>query len=423
VLDRELVVCEVGELTVDEVYVGSVTLTTIVAAATITNVANVVGNEVDPNVVNNVGSVTLPGTDSNLATATESVVVVTATITDTPVATATPFVISATAGPTQTPFQVIVTQPVFVTEAVSDTGSSSAPNATASSRGGGVADDPLPDGIAPSDIYGWTRHESIELIQVTGRWFLRTMQNASDGAYHESRDTGALLQFPFEGDGFRIGYRSEVHGASFQILLDGTFLALYGTDALQIDPELDPIRQTFVTQPYWVIPGYHVVDLVCLAIGDGSAGCNIDYLEVFVGPPIPIAPTVIAVPSEAVVVEQVELVSAPPTIVPTLTAQPDAVLTIDVVVSVDLNTNNQVDPNEGVADITVRAVDVSDNRLLATAVTDAAGFVRMRVTSASDVVLLIPVLGASFYVRNRGQTVDETWNLLLDPATLPGLIP
>ena len=423
VLNGDLVVCDIGHLEVDEVYIGTVTLTTTSAANAITNVAHVVGNEVDPNPVNNVGSVTLSSVDPNLATATDSVVVVTATITNTPIATATPFVISPTPGPTQTPFQVIVTQPVFITEAASDPNGNASSSSTSNGGADGIGDDPLSDGVAPSDIYGWTRHESIALIQVLGQWFLRTMQNASDGAYHEARDAGALLRFPFEGDGFRIGYRSEVNGASFQILLDGAAVGLYPTSVLQIDPELDPIRQTFVTQPYWVTPGYHVVDLVCLAAGDGSPGCNIDYIEIFTGPPIPLAPTPVAVPSEAVVVEHVELVSAPPTIVPSRTPAPDAILTIDVLVSVDLNSNDQADANEGVADITVRAVDVSDNTLLSTSITDESGFVRIRVASDGDIVLLIPVLGESFYVRNRGHNVDETWNLVLDPATLPGLIP
>jgi hypothetical protein len=253
------------------------------------------------------------------------------------------------------------------------------------------------------------------------------MSNASDGAYHESRDAGALLRYPFEGDGFRIGYRSEVNGASFQVSLDGEFLGIVGSNFLEIDPELDPVRQTFITQAYWVAPGYHLVDIGCLADGQGSQGCNIDYIEVFIGPPIPEAaqPTQVVVPEgeTAVVVNDIELVSAPPTLAPTVTPAPDSVITVDVIVSVDMNTNDQVDANEGIEGITVRAVDVSDNTLLSTSVTDGSGFVRMTVVTGHDVILLIPVLGESFYVRNRGQAIEETWSLLLDPANVPGLIP
>ncbi|MEL6408390.1 MAG: hypothetical protein AAFR81_28750, partial [Chloroflexota bacterium] len=420
----ELLVCDVGDLALNGVYTATVSLRGAVAVAAVTNNVSVVANEVDPNIINNVASIVLPIVDPALPTPT-------ATITNTPTATGTPIVVTATPGPTQTPFQVIVTQPVFLTEAPSsdssgDTGDSSSSSGdgtgTSSSGGGGTggnstggSGDPLPDGVSPSDLYGWTRFESVDLIQVTGRWSLRTMQNASDGAYHESRDPAATLRFPFEGDGFRIGYRSEVHGGTFQVLLDGEFLALYDTDVEVINPELDPIRQTFVTQPHWVVPGYHVIDIICLSDGQGSQGCNIDYVEVFRGPPIPVAPTVVVVPTEAVVVQQVELVSAPPTVAPTATPQADSVITVDVFVNVDLNTNSQVEPNEGVSGMTVRAVDVGSNTLLATSVTDDSGFVRISVSTGNDVVLLIPVLGESFYVRNRGQDISETWQLILDP--------
>ena len=410
--------CEVGELVPGAVYVADFTLIAIESAEALTVVGRVVGVEVDPNPMNNVAAVTLPA----LHAPTPTAVIVTATITDTPPVTLTPTPLQIpTIVATQTPVHVIVTQPVFITELPATPASDG--DGSSSSSGAGGSAGPIPDGVAPSDLYGWTRHESVELIQVTGRWALRTMRNASDGAYHESSDAGALLRFPFEGDGFRVGFRSEVNGSSFQAVLDGEFLALYGTDYAVIDPELAPVRQTFVTQPHWVTPGYHVVDLICLAAGDGSAGCNIDYIEVFRGPPIPVAPTVVAVPSTAVEVANVELVVAPPTLAPTASPQPEAIITVDVLVSIDLNTNGQVDANEGVVGLTVRAVDVSNNTLLTTAVTDESGFVRVRVASRDDVVLLIPVLGASFYLRNRGQTIEETWTLLLDPATVPGLIP
>ncbi|MEL7432408.1 MAG: hypothetical protein AAFN11_00515, partial [Chloroflexota bacterium] len=424
-LAGDLLVCDIGDLALNAVYTATVSLRGISALSAVTNNVSVVANEVDPNIINNVASIVLPIVDPALPTPSP-------TITDTPTATGTPIVVTATPGPTQTPFQVIVTQPVFLTEVPASDGSSDGSGSTEETTGAGGTGgtggtgggtDPLPDGVSPADLYGWNRFESVDVIQVTGRWSLRTMQNASDGAYHETRDSGATLRFPFEGDGFRIGFRSQVNGASFQILLNGEFLSVYDTNFEVIDPELDPIRQTFVTRPHWVTPGYNVIDIVCLADGQGSEGCNIDYVEVFTGPPIPVAPTVVVVPTEAIVVQQVELVSAPPTVAPTGTPQADSVITVDVFVNVDLNTNSQVEPNEGVSGITVRAVDVASNTLLATSVTDDSGFVRISVSTGSDVVLLIPVLGDSFYVRNRGEDVSETWQLILDPANVPGLIP
>lgn len=415
----ELLVCDIGNLVLNAIYTATVSIQSTVVSPSLTLSANVIGNEIDPNTINNVATVTLASVDP---------IQPTATITDTPVVTTTPIILTATPGPTQTPFQVIVTQPVFLTEpANSEDSSSDASSGSDEARGRGGSTttdiDILPDGVAPSEIYGWTRHESIDLIPVTGRWSLRTMQNASDGAYHESRDSGAMLRYPFEGDGFRIGYRSEVHGGSFQVLLDGEFLAIYATDVNEFDPELNPSRQTFVTQPYWVTPGYHVVDIVCLSDGQGAQGCNIDYIETFVGPPVPVAPTIVVVPTQAERVENVELIAAPPTLAPTSTPASDSVIAVDVFVTVDLNTNSQIEPNEGVSGLSIQAIDVSNNTTLATSVTDESGFVRISVATTGDIVLLIPMLGESFYVRNRGSNLVETWEVVIDPATVPGLIP
>jgi uncharacterized repeat protein (TIGR01451 family) len=408
----ELLVCDIGDLVFNAVFTSTVQLQSTVVSPSITMLANVTSNAFDPNIINNIASISLPSIDLKQATAT---------LTNTPLSTPTPIVLTATPGPSQTPYTLIVTQPVFLTELPQSDGSQTDNVNIGSGIDLGI--DILPDGVAPSDIYGWTRYESIDLIPVTGRWVLRSMQNASDGAYHESRDSGAILRFPFEGEGFRIGYRSEVHGGSFQMMLDGAFLTVYETDMQAIDPDLNPARQTFVTQAHWVTPGYHVIDIVCLSDGQGAQGCNIDYIEIFVGPPIPIAPTIVAVPTQAIVVEHVELIAAPPTLAPTAIPTSDSVMAVDVFVTVDLNTNQQVEPNEGVVGMSIQAVDVSNNTTLATSLTDESGFVRIRVATGNDVVLLIPMLGESFYVHNRGQDLTEIWTLMLDPANVPGLIP
>jgi len=404
------ITCEMSDLDVNDIYTATAIITSNTEMDALSSSVSVAGTEVDPNIFNNVQTLVLPSIHSLPATTTPIVI------------TATPLILTSTPLP---PMQVISTQSsVAVTPVPAVQGV--VPTASGSNPTNGAANNPLPDGVAPSDIYGWTRYESLDLIQVSGQWHLRTISNASDNGYHESRDAGATLRYPFEGDGFRVGYRSEVNGAAIQIHLDGAFLGIIETNFLTIDADMDPVRQTFVTQPYWVEPGYHVIDFVCMADGGGSEGCNLDYVEIFTGPPIPAQPTqVVVLPAgeTAVVVDSIELVSAPPTIAPTATSAPASVITVDVIVSVDLNANDQVDANEGIEGITVRAVDVSDNSLLATSVTDSSGFVRVSVSTTHDVILLIPVLGESFYIRNRTPTVQETWNLLLDPANVPGLIP
>ena len=404
------ITCEIGDLDVNEIYTATAMITSNTEMDALSSSVSVAGDEVDPNIFNNVQTLVLPSIHSLPATATPVVI------------TATHLILTSTPLPA---VQVVSTQSSVAATPVPAAQGAVPTTSDTTNSSNGVANNPLPDGVAPSDIYGWTRYESLDLIQVSGQWHLRTISNASDDGYHESRDAGATLRYPFEGDGFRTGYRSEVNGAAIQIHLDGAFLGIIETNFLTIDPDLNPVRQTFVTQPYWVEPGYHVIDFVCMADGGGSEGCNLDYVEIFTGPPIPAQPTQVVLPAgeTAVVVDNVELVSAPPTIAPTATTAPASIITVDVIVSVDLNANDQVDANEGIEGITVRAVDVSDNSLLATSVTDSSGFVRVSVSTTSDVILLIPVLGESFYVRNRTPTVQDTWNLLLDPANVPGLIP
>jgi len=415
ILTDNAITCEISDLGVNEIYTATAMITSNTEMDALSSSISVAGNEVDPNIFNNVQTLVLPSINSLPATITPIV------ITATPGTTATPLTLTSTPLP---PVQVISTQSSVAATPV-PAGQGTEPGNNPSNGNNGTANNPLPDGVAPSDIYGWMRYESLDLIQVSGQWHLRTISNASDDGYHESRDAGATLRYPFEGDGFRIGYRSDVNGAAIQIHLDGAFLGIIETNFLTIDPDMDPVRQTFVTQPYWVEPGYHVIDFVCMADGGGSEGCNLDYVEIFTGPPIPAQPTQVVVPAgeTAVVVDSVELVSAPPTIAPTARSALASVITVDVIVSIDLNANDQVDANEGIEGITVRAVDVSDNSLLATSVTDSSGFVRVSVSTTNDVILLIPVLGESFYIRNRTPTVQETWNLLLDPANVPGLIP
>ncbi|MEL6307766.1 MAG: hypothetical protein AAFQ52_06460 [Chloroflexota bacterium] len=419
-LSTNEITCDVGVLALNDIYVGSVTVTAMVTTPALPNAASVTGTEFDPNLYNNVQTLVLPS--SSIATSTPTVVTAIATSRVTAIATSPP------------PVQVVSTQVAVATNPSVGQGghatqNSDGNNDTVISPSQAVSSNSenVSEVIAPSDLYGWTRYESVDLIQVTGTWHLRTIANASDTGYHESRDSGASLRYPFEGEGIRIGYRSEVHGATLQIHLDGVLWASIETDVTDIDPTPDPVRQTLVTPVYWLTPGYHLLDLSCLAEGQGSGGCNIDYVEVFTGPPVP-------APAESIgeadltdefiiIVNDVELVSAPPTLAPSATPAPASIITVDVIVSIDLNANGQVDANEGIDGITVRAVAVSDNALLVTTRTDSAGFVRVTVATTRDVVLLIPILGESFYVRNRGSTEAEAWHLLLEPVNVPGLIP
>jgi hypothetical protein len=96
---------------------------------------------------------------------------------------------------------------------------------------------------------------------------------------------------------------------------------------------------------------------------------------------------------------------------------------VDIIVAYDLNANGEIDPVEGVRNVSIRAVDTLTNALLASILTDDSGFARMEVATTHDLQLVIPLLGETFTVRNRGQDIITSWRLLIPPANVPGLIP
>lgn len=331
-----------------------------------------------------------------------------------------------TALPTQTPFIIAATVPVFVTDNPNPALATDAPSVA--NAGGSAPLNPEGNSESPSDLYGWQRFESADFIQVLGTWDLRTESNASDGAYHESRSEGALLRYPFTGDGFRIGYRSNVNGEAFQVFLDGVLHESVQTGYEFFVGRSDSHRATYVTEASFVSSGYHVIDIVSLADGAGQEGINIDFIEIFTGPSIPIVATATPLnpePDSTAVIQyplSPILIQSPPTALPTLVPIEEQLMVIDVTLAVDLNQNGIREPAEGIEAVLIQAIDLGRNTVLATAMTDNQGAAQFQLLSDNDIVLIIPLISASYTVRiNRDGT--NTWQLLLDPSQLPGLLP
>lgn len=338
----------------------------------------------------------------------------TATVTATLSPTTTPTLTStATVMPTQTPYiiQQIITQPGIV--------STRPPIVIVQTQL------PLPPSVEipqsepvsttyPSDVFGWTRYESIGLIQVIGSWQLLQNNHASSYAYHQSRTSGGLLRLPFEGEGFRVGFRTQPHGGAFMLKLDGDIVGMFETQAEE------PTHRH--TREFFVSSDYHVLDIVAMIPTDVSQAVAIDYVDVFNGPPIPITPQpLISATPDHVVLNDIQLIAMPPTLEPTQTPPLETDMTIELLVGSDRNFNAEIDPTEGVSGLSVRVVRSVDNRLLASGFTDNFGFVRLQVRSAGDITAFIPLLGESRQIR-RG-TSQTSWVIRLDPANVPGLIP
>src|SRR5690606_35854361 len=135
------ITCEMGDLGVNELYTATAMITSNTEMDALSSSVSIAGDEVDPNIFNNVQTLVLPSIHSLPATATPIVI------------TATPLILTSTPLPA---VQVVSTQSSVAATPVA-AGQRTVPTTSDTTNGSnGVANNPLPDGIAPSDIYGWT---------------------------------------------------------------------------------------------------------------------------------------------------------------------------------------------------------------------------------------------------------------------------
>jgi hypothetical protein len=103
-------------------------------------------------------------------------------------------------------------------------------------------------------------------------------------------------------------------------------------------------------------------------------------------------------------------------------------LTVSVVIAYDENGNRDVDPAEGVSGISVRAVEVGTNRVIAQAFTDAQGYAQLQVVTSAEARIVVPYFGRVWDIpRSRSGggrgNAEASFTLLLQPGNQPGLIP
>ena len=356
-------------------------------------------------------------TPTSTATASPAVLTVPPSMTPTVTASWTPVVVTVPPVVMTSPPQVIVlTQPPPPT-AVPPTvvPPTRVPPTAPPVQAGGSG--PPPTQQTP--FYGWDRFQSINLIGVTGTWAIQTDYTASANQFRRSSHAGAIARFPFTGDGLRLRYGRHELACAFDVIIDDELVETI--NAYQDE------KGWGTAGPYFLEPGYHVLDIRSRADTSNVCGVDIDYLEVFTGPPAPAgsaaaddAPTV-APPQD---VARVVLLSAPPTNAPTATPLPSSVITLSVTVSYDANASGTADIDEGVAGISVRAVSAVTGDLLASGFTDARGGLRLQVVTRDPAVAHIPLLGESLPLRpDPGATTTETWAVLLPPANHPAVIP
>jgi len=285
--------------------------------------------------------------------------------------------------------------------------------------------EPLPDAThEPPPYSGWYSFESDHpLVQYSAPWQPRQIADASRGQYHRSENTTSYVTFPFEGEGLRIRYVAARNMGMFDIVVDGQVIDT-------VDAYADELRFPG-TQVYFVGPGAHTLTIRSSGQkNNASEGyvVGLDAIQVFRGsantlilPPPAESATPSPVPQPAA---GVELVAAPPTVQPTTTPIAPGLLTISVVIAYDENGNRDVDPAEGVSGISVRAVEVGTNRVIAQAFTDSQGYAQLQVVTSAEARVVVPYFGTVWDVpRSRSGGGQASYTLLLEPGNQPGLIP
>ena len=349
----------------------------------------------------------------------------TPTVTQTPTVTPSPTAtVTATSSPTMTPSptSTLIDRVVSVYAVMPDV--DTPPTATPLPAGTVLpapppAVEPLPDATHESPPYlGWYRfesdHPSVRYQPVY--WQPRLHTAASQGQYHRTDDPSYRAQVTFEGEAVRVRYIAARNMGVFQVWVDGVLLDTVDAYAPQLGFPL--------TQVYLVGRGAHTLELRPTGERNRqSEGVTValDAVHVFRAPPhthiIP-PPAVTRTPSPSPQpARDIERVSAP---VPNTPAPPVRV-SASVVIGYDENANNQIDPAEGVRGVPVRLVAADTNRVLVTATTDAGGYARLSVETASPVRVVVPYFRRGWDVPTGGG--PHTFELLLSAGNQPGLIP
>lgn len=268
---------------------------------------------------------------------------------------------------------------------------------------------------------GWFSFESdYPTVHYDPPWTPRLAQDASRGQYHRIDIVYGTATFAFEGEGLRLRYVAATNMGIFEIVVDGSVIDT-------IDAYGDTLSFPG-TRVYFVGRGSHLLQIRATGRkNDRSEGTvvGLDAIQIYRGdantviiPPPELTTTPPPTPQE---VARVELISAPPTLQPTGTPLSPRIVTASVVIAYDENGNRAVDPAEGVVGISVRVVETTTNRVIASGFTDGTGYVPFQIVLDTPAQIVVPYFGKTWALQ-PGNT-SPSFILLLNPGNQPGLIP
>ncbi|MEP7285024.1 MAG: hypothetical protein ABI947_04565 [Chloroflexota bacterium] len=284
----------------------------------------------------------------------------------------------------------------------------------------------VPAGDAP--LIGWYEYAVQDpQIKYEGQWALFAESwHSINRRYYYSGDPKARLTFRFLGAAVRLRYVKYFNYGVFQVRIDDKVVTTIDSYYPKTGQGADGDFTT--TDTFALSNGWHTLEIVSLAQKNPASGglfIAVDGIEVYLNgpaptnaPPVFLTPTLTPSPAAA---QKIELVAAPPALLPTPTDLPPAITAVSLTIAYDKNNNKAADTNEGVQGIAVRLITVDTNQVVTTSYTNQEGYVHLEATGNSPLRLVVPYLNKFWEVPARSNSLRIT--LLLPPANQPGLIP
>lgn len=276
--------------------------------------------------------------------------------------------------------------------------------------------------LAQPPFTGWNRFESdYPTVRYIPAWTPRLAQIASEGQYHRTEDINSRASFAFIGEAVQVRYAAAPNMGIFELVIDG--------QVLETVDAYTPALTFPVTGVHSLPSGPHMLEIRPTGrknrASEGTV-VGLDAVYVFqadahtlILPPSVLTVTPTHTPRSA----EFELVAAPPTTQPTASPIPPRQVSVAVVIAYDENRNRAADPAEGVRGVTVRVVETTTNRPLASSVTDGSGFAALELETDAPLQVAVPYFDKVWAVGRGRSGATETFTLLIPAANQPGLIP
>jgi hypothetical protein len=285
---------------------------------------------------------------------------------------------------------------------------------------------PAPAG--DTSVVGWFEHEiSDPAIQRQGKWDMFTATyRAAHRRYLYTDDEGARLTLRFLGAALRVRYVAFHAYGVFQVLVDGQVRATIDS----YHPKQADGRGNFLsTSVFGLAHGWHTLEIVRMgrkAPESKGTIVAIDAIDVYRNGSAPtvqatMLPTTPTLTPSPVPAQKIQLIAAPPTVQPTSTTAPPAVIAINFNLAYDLNNNKTADPAEGVQGISLRLVRADTNQVIASGYTNAEGFVHLEATTSAPLRLVVPYFNRFWDIPPGSGSMRIT--MVIPPANQPGIIP